>query len=37
MMIVMKAGATEAEIESVIQRIESVGAGPTPRAARRSP
>src|SRR5919109_1011458 len=26
MMIVMKAGATEAEIESVIQRIESVGA-----------
>src|SRR5918995_3959499 len=26
MMIVMKAGATEAEIESVIRRIESVGA-----------
>src|SRR3989337_1809722 len=26
MMIVMKAGATEAEIESVIARIESVGA-----------
>src|ERR1044072_1023559 len=26
MMIVMKAGATEAEIESVIHRIESVGA-----------
>ncbi|HEX5781284.1 MAG TPA: 3-deoxy-7-phosphoheptulonate synthase, partial [Solirubrobacteraceae bacterium] len=26
MMIVMKAEATEAEIESVIQRIESVGA-----------
>ena len=26
MMIVMKAGATEAEIQSVIDRIESVGA-----------
>ena len=26
MMIVMKAGASEAEIESVIRRIESVGA-----------
>ena len=38
MMIVMKAAATEDEIQAVIDRIESVGAhAPTRRAARRSP
>ena len=37
MMIVMKAGATEDQVQAVIDRIESCGARHTPRAARRSP
>ena len=35
MMIVMKAGATEAEIESVIARIERPARALTRRAAKR--
>ena len=37
MMIVMKASATEDEIQPVIERIESWAPARTPRAARRSP